>query len=199
MSDLQCAARLLLVRHGEADQALPRSLTLAGRAQAGVVADEFRGERLAGLWSSTMLRAEQTAAILARGLKLISRPDDRLREFLLPEEEMPGQPATQAEADEVFGRWLIGDLGPTLYGESGADVDRRFVEVIQEIADGARGETSLVVSHGGILQLGLTRHCDNLALPFVREHPLPVGAVVEVAVDGDRWWCHRWHDVRLSD
>lgn len=198
MSDLQCPARLVFVRHGQAGNDLPRTLTLAGRGQAGALADALSGDRLAGLWTSTMPRAEQTAAIMARDLKLTITRDDRLREFLMAEEDMPANAVTADELDAVFRRWLDGDLVPELYGESGAQVRDRLHAVASEVADLHRGETVALVSHGGILQVGLPHLCANLPADFVADHPLPVAGSVIVAVDSSGWTCRRWHDTELG-
>lgn len=198
MSDLQCPARLVFVRHGEAGHDLPRTLTLAGRGQAGALADALGGDRLVGLWTSTMPRAEQTAAIMARRLRLTVTRDERLREFLMAEEEMPEHAVTGPALDVAFRRWLDGDLTPSLYGESGAQVRDRLASVGAEVADLHRGETVALVSHGGILQVGLHHLCHNLPADFVTAHPLPVAGTVVVDIDGSGWVCRRWHDVELG-
>ncbi|GAB3712584.1 histidine phosphatase family protein [Mariniluteicoccus flavus] len=198
MSDLQCPARLVLVRHGEAGHDLPRTLTLAGRGQSGAIADALRDDRVAGLWSSTMPRASQTASIIARELKLTVTHDDRLREFLMPEEDMPNHAVTGEELDATFAGWLHGDLAPTVYGESGDRVRDRLRAVVGEVADLHRGETAVLVSHGGIIQLGAGHLCHNLDADFVLAHPLPVAGSVVIDVDGSGWTCLRWNDLELG-
>lgn len=197
MSDLQCPARLIFVRHGEAGHDLPRTLTLAGRGQAGAIADGLRADRVAGLWSSTMPRAAQTAAIIGHELKLEVRDDDRLREFLMPEEEMLTCPVPPDELDETFLWWLDGRLDLELYRETGRQVVERLRTVGEDAADLHRGEVVVLVSHGGIIQTGLRHLCGNVTTDLVRANPLPVAGGVVVDVDGDGWVCRRWNDVEL--
>ncbi|PVG82689.1 hypothetical protein DDE18_09990 [Nocardioides gansuensis] len=74
MSDLQCAATLLLARHGEAEYESSHgadeggSLTARGREQARALAIELAGARVAHLWTSTLARAVQTGEIVAAAL-----------------------------------------------------------------------------------------------------------------------------------
>src|SRR5699024_3686382 len=66
MSDIQCAARFLIVRHAEsgADQGESASgpgLTERGIAQARALGEQLRGARIPDVFTSTMPRAQQTA------------------------------------------------------------------------------------------------------------------------------------------
>ena len=92
MADLQCPARIILARHGEAavpPGGGPRALTATGEVQSKALADAVRDVRVAALWSSTMGRAQQTAAIVADALGLPVVPDDRLRELMNDERWTP--------------------------------------------------------------------------------------------------------------
>ena len=52
----------------------------------------------------------------------------------------------------VLGAWLSGDLEPAVPGgESGRQVVDRVLPVLDEVADRFRGETVLVVTHGGVI------------------------------------------------
>ena len=64
MSDLQCAATLLLAAHGDAtyDGGL---LTPLGSDQAHALGRGLRGARLAGIYASDLAQAVQTAEIVA--------------------------------------------------------------------------------------------------------------------------------------
>jgi broad specificity phosphatase PhoE len=62
MSDLQCAATLLLARHGEA--AADADLTPRGQEQAHALGRSLRARRLAVVYTSRQKPAVQTAAIV---------------------------------------------------------------------------------------------------------------------------------------
>ena len=56
----------------------------------------------------------------------------------------------------TFAAWLDGDLSARIPGgESGVEVVARYREVLDEVADAHRGESVLVVSHGGVMCLAL--------------------------------------------
>jgi len=71
MSDLQCAATLLLARHGEAEHEsdrLPdarRGLTAAGREQARALGRSLAGARVAVVYTSPLSQAVETAELVA--------------------------------------------------------------------------------------------------------------------------------------
>src|SRR5690242_15933176 len=69
-------------------------------------------------------------------------------------------------------------------------VDRRLAAVYA-IADLHRGETVLVVSHTATLQTGVPPLV-GLGEEYGAAHPVPPGAVVEVAADADGWVLRSW-------
>lgn len=194
MADLQCPARIILARHGAAstpDGVSPRTLTKAGVTQSDALAAVAASLRVAAVWSSTMLRARQTADIVAGHLGLDVVPDDRLRELLNDESWTPPL-RDKDEPGDVYAAWLDGDLNGTILGETGHDVVGRLRSVVEEVADRFRGEAVLLVSHGGIIELGLTHLCRNVTASFVDRNPLDNGEAVEVEVDSSGWLCTSW-------
>ncbi len=194
MADLQCPARIVLARHGAAstpDGVSPRTLTKSGVAQAEALAATAASLRVAAVWSSTMLRARQTADIVADRLGLEIVPDDRLRELLNDERWTPPL-RDEDEPGDVYAAWLDGDLDGTILGETGHDIVGRLRSVVEEVADRFRGEAVLLVSHGGIIELGLSHLCRNVTASFVDRNPLDNGEAVEVEVDSSGWVCTSW-------
>lgn len=57
--------RLIFVRHGQYDEAETGALTALGRRQAARTAAALRRLPVHAIWSSTLLRAKETAAIVA--------------------------------------------------------------------------------------------------------------------------------------
>ncbi len=86
MSDLQCAARLLIARTGESEDETTaledsvRSLAMTGRKQAGELGDSLRDARISMVYSSSRVHAVQTAEIVAGRLGVVVRVRDALRD-----------------------------------------------------------------------------------------------------------------------
>ncbi|HEU4744820.1 MAG TPA: histidine phosphatase family protein [Anaerolineales bacterium] len=81
--------RLCFVRHGESEANVlrvisnresPFELTPPGRQQAGTLANQLRDIPVTTIFSSPILRARQTAEILARSFNQSYRVTDALRE-----------------------------------------------------------------------------------------------------------------------
>ena len=142
MSDLQCAATLLLADAGDG-RALGRSLV---------------DRRIAAIYTSPHPAAVRTAetAAAATGAEVSVRED--LREPL---------------------------------DESGTEVRARVERELDALADLHRGETVLVVSHTGTLQAGVLPLVGR-GSEYAAAHPVPPGAVVEVAADADGWLLRSW-------
>jgi probable phosphoglycerate mutase len=193
MSSLQCATTLVLARHGEAQYESDTweieggSLTPAGRAQAAELADRLAGRKVAHVWTSTLARAVQTAEIAAARLGVGVTTRNDLVEF-----DLGDLAGTSREADPCaapYGAWLAGDLDHRIPGgESGTDVVARLRGVLDEIVDAHRGETVLVVGHGGALRLAVPLLTRLEAGP----HRIHNCAAIEVEADDDAWVCRAW-------
>ncbi len=156
VSDVHCPARMIVARHAEPEYERPEmgvsggSLTTVGRAEARALGERLRSERVAGVVSSELSRAVQTAEIAAAVLGLPVRVRDRLQEFAVG--DYLGRPYDPVFFHDVLGAWLKGDLEPGVPGgETGRQVADRVLPVLDDEADQFRGETLLVVTHGGVI------------------------------------------------
>lgn len=156
MSDLHCPARLIVARHGEAEYETDTmtesggSLTALGRRQARDLGDRLVGERVAGIVSSDLARAVQTAEIAAGVLDLPVQVREGLQEFAVG--DFLGRAWDPVVFDPMVAAWLAGDLSTGVPGgETGDQIVTRVLKVLDEIADQYRGETVLAVSHGGVI------------------------------------------------
>jgi probable phosphoglycerate mutase len=157
MSDLQCPARIILARHGEAEYESDLvmdtggSLTERGRQQARSLGTRLRGERVAHVVTSSKSRAVQTGELAAAVLGVEASVREDLHEIGVG--EMLGRLWDASVADPVLAAWRRGDLREGLPGdgETGEQTCARVVPVLESIADTFRGETVLVVSHGGVI------------------------------------------------
>jgi 2,3-bisphosphoglycerate-dependent phosphoglycerate mutase len=94
----------------------------------------------------------------------------------------------------TFSRWLDGDLEARIEGaESGAEVIDRVSTELELVADQHRGESALVVSHGGAICAAVPALARNIAPRFPGSRAIPNAGVVELEADADGWrvvgWC----------
>ncbi|MBC2934096.1 histidine phosphatase family protein [Nocardioides sp. zg-1228] len=197
MTDLQCAARVFVARHGEASyesELLSDSggwLTRRGREQSRDLAARLGGERVAAVWSSPMSRAVQTAEIAAAGLGVDVVVREGLREFGVG--HAAGTTGDPDPFAETFAAWLGGDLSARIPGaETGLEVLARYGAVLDEVADAHRGEAVLVVSHGGATCLALPVLARNLAPEHALDLPLGNCELVALEADADGWVARSW-------
>jgi probable phosphoglycerate mutase len=156
VSDVHCPARIIVARHGQAEYESPEmnesggSLTTLGREQAHELGARLRTEKVAAVMCSELSRAVQTAEIAAAVLGLPVRVRERLHEY--PPGDMLGHEADRVFMSSMARSWLMGELAVGLPGgETGRQTADRVLGVLDEIADEFRGETVLVVSHGGVI------------------------------------------------
>lgn len=193
MSSLQCASTIILARHAEAQYEAPTwaeeggSLSHRGRHQALELASSLASRRIAHVWTSTLAQAVQTAEIVAGHLGVGVTTRLGLREFDVGEHR--GVPPSEEPFPETYRRWRAERLDERIPGaETGRELADRFAVVLREIADAHPGETVLVVSHGGVIGIGVA----NLARMAVEQSRLGDCDTVELLADADDWVCTRW-------
>jgi 2,3-bisphosphoglycerate-dependent phosphoglycerate mutase len=151
---------LYLVRHGESTWNVQRRvqgqtahppLTAAGCRQVATAAAmiaEHAGQRVGQVVSSDLVRARQSADLVAEVLGVDVRVDERLREWHLG--AMQGLPTEQAFALVADLDWTDPDA-PVAGGETARQVHERMAAVLTEQAD----TTAVLVSHGDALRAAL--------------------------------------------
>jgi len=202
VSDLQCPATILVVRHGESVGNLGRRLTSAapgeplterGRGQVAAVAERLRARKIAHVYASPLLRAQQTGELLAAAFGVGLGTLDGVREVSMGRHEGSEADEDWAQVDATFLRWFDGDLPAGIDGgETGDAVVARIRQALHEVADMHRGETVVVVSHGGAMRLALPRCASDVADHHARERPIPNCGVAELSVDGNAWTLLQW-------
>jgi probable phosphoglycerate mutase len=173
--DLQCAATIIVARHGEAEydvDAWPDSggsLTTLGRRQARALAESLRDRRIATIWSSDLARAVQTAEIAAGVLGVGVRVRSKLREYTI------GRPNETPD-----------DLCDRVSGE------------LHALADQVRGETALVITHGGAIEYTIPRLAAQVVNDIGGGEPFGNCATCELVADSDGWVLRSWAGVSLG-
>lgn len=202
MSDLQCAATVLVVRHGESKANVARRLSSAapgepltarGRGQAAALVERLRGRRISQVYASPLLRAQQTGRVLAESLGVGLGTVDAVREFDFGRLEGSEDEGDWAEVAQVFLRWAEGDLGAGFDGgDTGHQLVTRMRTALRELADEHRGETIVVVSHAGLMACALPRCATDVPDDYARNTYLPNCGLVELSIDADGWALRQW-------
>jgi broad specificity phosphatase PhoE len=151
---------ILLARHGEtADNVAPERmmgwrdppLTARGREQAHALARTVGGEGLAAVWTSHLLRARETAAMVGDALDLVPRVDERLAESHRGQWEGRRLVDIEREEPEAWAAWRRAGPGFRFPGgESLAEHQRRALAALADVRDGPL--PALVVCHGGTIR-----------------------------------------------
>lgn len=171
------STRLWLVRHGATDWSDAERLTgwtnvplnERGRVQAQVLGRAMAGRKFAGIWSSDLERAAETARVAVGG----AIPDRRLRELNFG--DLDGCTWDQCPP-EIREELLAFDRFAAPGGESVEALRERVLDFLARLSPGDH----LVFTHGGVVRL-LLRAVGHYAR-------IPPGGLVEVA----------WPDQRLG-
>ncbi|GAA1838005.1 hypothetical protein GCM10009836_16040 [Pseudonocardia ailaonensis] len=175
--------RLVLVRHGLPERAAGSAdpvLADLGREQAERVVGALAGEPVDAIYASTLARARQTAAPLARERGLEVRALDALREYDADDPEYVPIHQMAQEFPEVWQRMVDGHL-PEHVDVSGFTA--RVVEAIEGIVEAHPGRGSAVVfAHAGVINVYLG-HLLGVAKPL--PFPLDYAGVTRVVARRD--------------
>lgn len=194
---------IILIRHGETEWNaqgriqghLPVPLNTRGAAQAEAVAVHLRDVPFDAIYSSDLLRARQTADLIAEVSGHAIRDDERLREWDLG--ILSGMLRVEADRDHpqaarIYREYLVDEAIP-----GGESIRQRFERVTGAVCDIAarhRRDTVVVVSHGGPLG-----DCYRRAVGKGVEERMKVdlfnASVNRIRIDGDKWSLQSWAHV----
>jgi probable phosphoglycerate mutase len=177
-----------LARHGETDwNAQARwqghtdiPLNENGRAQARALAAVLRHVGLAGVVASDLVRAHETARIVAEELGLlVTYVDPALRERAFGVFEGLTRDECEARQREAWSAWLAERRVPP-GGEPHDSLTARVVAAIGRVAESVArdGAPALVVTHGGAMRAAVA------SVTGVLPAPMKNGALWRIAWDG---------------
>lgn len=163
---------VFLIRHGVTDWHQERrvlghrdiALNGDGVAQSQRVAEALRGVTLGEVISSPMLRAVQTAEILAEQCGIEIARDPRLADFRVGKWE--GMAYDEVQRSAEYQRFVADPMAERIPGgeDLGQIRDRAISAVEQAIGDAPAGESVAIVTHAGIVRVVLTHYLgSNLA------------------------------------
>jgi broad specificity phosphatase PhoE len=179
---------LTLVRHAQSagnvsgftDTSVPGpSLTPEGQQQAVVAADKLRSKDFDGIYASTMVRTQQTAAPLAKDLDEQVEVLPGLREIEAGRFEGTPEAAAATTYFLAPAQWLEGNLDATIPGSiSGNEFNDRFTAAVQTIYESG-DKNPVAFAHGGSIALWTVLNAGNAKESLLMTHPLPnTGQVV---------------------
>ena len=167
--------RIYLIRHGRQKSPLCNvnvPLSDAGRRQAELLGKRLKKESIDAIWSSDLIRARETADIINEKIRAPRIIREGLREISFGDlEGLSDDVIMERYADFFAARASMKQDLPYPGGESAADVIRRAVPVMDEIAKSG-AETVAVVTHGGVIRSLVTHylHMDGAYVPLLARH-----------------------------
>ena len=181
--------KIYFVRHAQSEanvlriisnRDLPHHLTETGKQQAEALVYTLDNVPMAEVYSSPILRAVETAQIVAISKGLPVQITNALREPDCGIMEGRGDDVAWAEHDRVVADWTDHQRGSRIEGgESYNDLCARFVPFIDRLvaahSNAAHGDTDhnlLLLTHGSLLYLMLPLVLSNIDLATVGEYPM---------------------------
>ena len=162
------------VRHGENLANLTREfshrvvdypLTERGVAQAQATARYFRGQDIAAIYSSPLLRARQTADIIGAALRRLPvQTIEAFREVNVGALELhPPSEEHWALHDRILADWMSGRASARFPdGEDHTMLIQRVQRGLREVLRGHEERQIVIVAHGGILAATIGTYCDGV-------------------------------------
>jgi broad specificity phosphatase PhoE len=193
---------IYLLRHGESEAnvrhvfsngKLDLPLTALGRDQAARAGRWLQDKGITHVYSAPLLRAQQTARILAGLLGLdhaiIVHDLDEVRVGDLDTRE---DAAAWSRYDDVMRGWLNGEAEARFPGgESFGEARARYEAALRQIAETHPDGTVVAATHGGIQLTVLPRLCPTIT--FGPEGPqMPHVAINRLEVTPDGFACSLW-------
>jgi 2,3-bisphosphoglycerate-dependent phosphoglycerate mutase len=199
--------QIWFIRHGESELNVPGTprtvpdagvsypLTRRGVEQARALVASLNGAPITKVYSSTHLRAIQTADAVAF--------DHILPLTLAPEAveiDLGIAPDSDQDVRAIYGeltrKWLIEkDVeARNGTGESYADLQRRFLPFVREVMNRHALDSGIVVivAHSATLGLMVPVLANNLPADFALRHPVPNAGIIKTELRDSRLICTDW-------
>lgn len=158
--------RLYLIRHGEStwnrehriQGQLDPPLSELGRHQAELLGHRLAGRSFAGFYSSDLKRAFETAQHIGSLMGIEPQPEPALREIFLGDWEGLRTDEIANRFPEAWASWVEEpDWDVVPGGEGAVPFENRVASALDHIFDRRATGSVLVVTHGGVIQVGLHR------------------------------------------
>lgn len=199
---------LILLRHGETDWNrelrfqghVDVGLNVIGLEQARRLAQRLAGETAHCLYASDLMRAQQTAQPVSLELGLATISDSALREQSFGRVDGMRVDDIKVQYPKAWDEWLRfqEDYGMP-EGETTRQFHARVMDAVQRMVSAHRGQTLVVVTHGGVLDM-IYRTARSLGLSGPRQSEIPNAGLNRVRVREGGIDILAWADVQhLAD
>jgi broad specificity phosphatase PhoE len=208
---MEDAMKLYFVRHGESEANVlniisnrgeKHGLTESGQAQAIRLAENLSTIHAQRIYTSPLLRAVETAAILAGRLRVSYTITDALNEWDCGEAEGKSDEESWQKHHELMEAWLhLGQWEKRIPGgESLLDVRKRFKPFVQELITTTKDKTHplILVGHGGLFICMLPLLLMNLSPDFAFSHPFLNTSYVDAETRSDGLYGLSWCGTKLE-
>jgi broad specificity phosphatase PhoE len=204
--------KIIFVRHGESEANLLREfsnrgtkhpLTETGRRQAAELAHDLRDLKPTRIYTSPILRARQTAEVLADALSAPVEVADALREYDVGEYEGRTDQESWDHFMRVFHAWMRdGDFEPTVPGgESYDEIRRRFEPFVAGLMAEYSGRDDVIVcvGHGGTYRCMLPLVLSNVDRSFVVANGLSYAMAIRTETRNGELLCLKWGELQVCE
>jgi probable phosphoglycerate mutase len=197
--------RICLIRHGETawntekriQGHLDITLNTQGFAQAAAVARWLSSQPVSVLYSSDLLRAWQTAEHIGVALGLTPQAEQALRERRYGIFE--GLTYAEARNNHPASYVLFECRAPEAIipggGESLHQLNARVTECLCRLAVQHTGQTIVLVTHGGVLDI-INRFVRGNPLGQPRDFLIPNAGITWLTLNGAAWTLETWGETR---
>lgn len=198
--------QIWFIRHGESelnvagpkpvpDDGVSYPLTRKGIEQARALVASLQGVPITRIYTSTRLRAIQTADALAfdRGQTVALAPEAVEIDTGIP---LNASEESRAVYMDLVNKWFVEKDAEARAGngESFADLQRRFLPFVREVMNRHALDTGVVVivAHGATLGYMVPILANNVPSDFALRHPLPNTGIIKTELRDSRLFCTEW-------
>jgi broad specificity phosphatase PhoE len=203
--------RLYFVRHGEStanllgvfsNSGLKHPLTGKGIEQARALTHSLSGLQVEQIYSSPILRAVQSAQILAERLQAPVEISEALREWSVGIYEGTTDPLGWQLHRQVQEDWFVQHQFASKMpgGESFYEIQERFTPFIEKLVQewGSSKRSVILVAHGGLYRAMLPVIFKNVDFAFACQHDFPNAAYVMAEFQAEGLYCLSWCGISLN-
>jgi broad specificity phosphatase PhoE len=203
--------KLYFVRHGESTANRLRQfsnggfnhpLTETGVEQARMVTRRLSSLYIEHIYASPLMRAVQTAQMLADCLRAPLQITEALREWSVGIYEGTTDPMGWELHRQVQHLWCCHQQFDRKMprGESFRDIQARFIPFIEGlVSEGSHSDRSIIlVAHGGLYLAMLPTIFTNVDFAFARHHGFPYTAYAVAETRSDGLYCLSWCGISVN-
>jgi broad specificity phosphatase PhoE len=204
--------KLYFVRHGEStanilmefsNSGFKHPLTEKGVEQARTLAHSLTGIRFERIYSSPILRAMQTAQILAESLPSPLEISEALREWNVGIYEGTTDPAGWDLHRRVQEDWYYHQKFDSKMpgGENFHEIRARFVPFIDDLVQQGKDtdQNYMLVAHGGLYLAMLPVIFKNITVEFAIQYNIPHTTCTIAETRPDGLYCVSWFGDPMND